>query len=346
MAEYAAYLKNACQGVRPWFTGRLQDCVARSNPQEETDLDPVSVVRDNIDAFCARDFDGVLKNIDEDWRFVPGPYNGAPGIRYRGHDGYRSMLAAGGWEEGKFDINVEVRRVDGLVLAAGTAELDSPKLKFRKPTAVVHLVVDGRLRSSKGFADEGEALAVMAMAADDAMVLLDDQGRILEGNRLAADLLALPQDELRGLAVLRFAPPEYRDQVSEAWEEFKRSGHASGVSDLVGVDGSRRLVEFRAAANYVSGRHLLIARRVDGPGQRNYREAGSLTPRQREVLTMLAAGLNGPEAAARLFLSPTTVRTHVQNAMRELGAKTRAQAVAEAIVRGEIDPQPPNRTKG
>jgi PAS domain S-box-containing protein len=310
-----------------------------------------------MDAFRARDFDAVLENIDEDWRYVPGPYNGAPGISYHGHDGYRTMLAAGGWQDGKFDIDVEVRRVDGFVLAVGTAEIDSLEQKFRKPTAVVHLVVDGRLRSSKGFADEDEALAAVASAADedfrlafdaapDAMVLLDGQGRILEGNRLAAELLALPRSELPGLEILRFAPPEFRDRVGEEWEEFQRSGRASGVSALVAVDGTRQLVEFRAAANYVAGRHLLIARRVDGSGQRRYGEGGSLTPRQREVLSMLASGLNGPEAAARLFLSPTTVRTHVQNAMRELGAKTRAQAVAEAIFRGEIDPQPPNRAQG
>jgi PAS domain S-box-containing protein len=323
---------------------------------EEPDLDPVSVVRRNMDAFRARDFEAVLEHIDEDWRFIPGPFNGPPGISYRGHDGYRSMLAAGGWQDGEFEIDVEIRRFDGFVLAVGTVEVDSPEKKFREPTATVHRVLDGRIRSSQGFADEGEAVAAVAMAADedfrlafdvapDAMVLLDDQGRILEGNRLAAELLALPQDELPGLEILRFAPPEFREQVGEAWEEFKRSGRASGVSALVAVDGTRRLVEFRAAANYVAGRHLLIARRADGPGQRSSGKGGSLTPRQREVLSMLASGLNGPEAAAKLFLSPTTVRTHVQNAMRELGAKTRAQAVAEAIARGEIDPQPRDRTQ-
>jgi DNA-binding NarL/FixJ family response regulator len=71
-----------------------------------------------------------------------------------------------------------------------------------------------------------------------------------------------------------------------------------------------------------------------------------LTPRQRDVLTMLASGLNGPEAAARLFLSPATVRTHVQNAMNALGARTRAQAVAEALIRGEIELHPPDHTVG
>ena len=53
-----------------------------------------------------------------------------------------------------------------------------------------------------------------------------------------------------------------------------------------------------------------------------------LTERERQILGLLAHGLTGREAASRLFLSPATVRTHVQNAMHKLGARTRAQAIA------------------
>jgi DNA-binding NarL/FixJ family response regulator len=53
-----------------------------------------------------------------------------------------------------------------------------------------------------------------------------------------------------------------------------------------------------------------------------------LSPREREILGLLAAGGNGAEIAAELFLSAETVRTHVRNAVRKLGARTRTQAVA------------------
>jgi len=53
-----------------------------------------------------------------------------------------------------------------------------------------------------------------------------------------------------------------------------------------------------------------------------------LTPREREILGLLAQGLTGELIARRLFLSPATVRTHIGNATRKLGASTRAQAVA------------------
>lgn len=60
---------------------------------------------------------------------------------------------------------------------------------------------------------------------------------------------------------------------------------------------------------------------------------GSLSPRELEVLELLADGLNGQLIAERLFLSPETVRTHVRNATSKLGARTRVQAVA-LLVRG------------
>jgi two-component system nitrate/nitrite response regulator NarL len=56
-----------------------------------------------------------------------------------------------------------------------------------------------------------------------------------------------------------------------------------------------------------------------------------LTPREREVLRLLAEGLANEEIGRRLFISPETVRTHVRKAMLKLGADTRTQAVAKAL---------------
>jgi len=61
-----------------------------------------------------------------------------------------------------------------------------------------------------------------------------------------------------------------------------------------------------------------------------------LSPREREVLDLLAHGMTGAQAAKRLFLSPETVRTHVRNAMAKLEARTRVHAVALALRQREI----------
>jgi DNA-binding CsgD family transcriptional regulator len=63
-----------------------------------------------------------------------------------------------------------------------------------------------------------------------------------------------------------------------------------------------------------------------------------LSNREREVLQLLADGLTGQQASRELAVSPETLRTHVRNAMRRLGATTRVRAVAIALARREINP--------
>lgn len=56
----------------------------------------------------------------------------------------------------------------------------------------------------------------------------------------------------------------------------------------------------------------------------------SLTPREREVLRCMVAGLGRKAVAERLFLSPHTVRTHMQNVLGKLGVHSTLAAVALA----------------
>jgi DNA-binding NarL/FixJ family response regulator len=59
-----------------------------------------------------------------------------------------------------------------------------------------------------------------------------------------------------------------------------------------------------------------------------------LTSRELEVLALLAEGLSGDAIAARLYLSPNTVRNHVQNLLPKLGAHSRLEAVSIATRSG------------
>jgi DNA-binding NarL/FixJ family response regulator len=61
-----------------------------------------------------------------------------------------------------------------------------------------------------------------------------------------------------------------------------------------------------------------------------------LTPRERQVVELLALGHTGPEIAAELVLSHDTVRTHVRNAMEKAGARTRAHLVAIVFADGDL----------
>ena len=63
----------------------------------------------------------------------------------------------------------------------------------------------------------------------------------------------------------------------------------------------------------------------------------ALTPREQEILHLIAAGKTLPEIARELFLGLTTVKTHVQHLYEKLGVSDRAAAVASAMRRGLIE---------
>ncbi|HEV7422067.1 MAG TPA: response regulator transcription factor [Mycobacterium sp.] len=67
--------------------------------------------------------------------------------------------------------------------------------------------------------------------------------------------------------------------------------------------------------------------------QRAKGEATLLTPREAEVIRMIADGLSVPRIAAKLHLAPSTVKTHVQNLYDKLAVSDRGAAVAEAMRR-------------
>ena len=55
-----------------------------------------------------------------------------------------------------------------------------------------------------------------------------------------------------------------------------------------------------------------------------------LSPRELEILRMLATGKSTPVIAKGLFISPKTVRTHIQNILRKLGVHSKLEAVVYA----------------
>lgn len=61
-----------------------------------------------------------------------------------------------------------------------------------------------------------------------------------------------------------------------------------------------------------------------------------LTPRQREIVALIADGLSTTQVAGRLSCSPLTVKTHISDAMRRVKVSTRSGLVGHALRSGEI----------
>jgi DNA-binding NarL/FixJ family response regulator len=71
-----------------------------------------------------------------------------------------------------------------------------------------------------------------------------------------------------------------------------------------------------------------------GDGAHASQGAARLTPREREVLDLMADGLDNRAIAAKLGIQYTTVRGHVRSVVEKLGARSRLEAVARAYQRG------------
>jgi DNA-binding NarL/FixJ family response regulator len=76
----------------------------------------------------------------------------------------------------------------------------------------------------------------------------------------------------------------------------------------------------------------------DGQTAALHRDLSTLTPRELEVLRLLARGLSNAELAARLQLSDATVKTHVARILSKLSLRDRAQAIVVAYETGLVTP--------
>jgi PAS domain S-box-containing protein len=170
------------------------------------------------------------------------------------------------------------------------------------------------------------------------MVLLDERRVHVEVNGPYLELLGYRRQALLGRPVYEIVVggPAL---TAEEWRVLIRGEQFDGTTDLWRADGGKVRVRFAGHPEMVTGRRLILVVALDSArgGRRMRSDAeqaegpGSLTPREREIVRLMAVGRNGPEIAAELHLSHNTVRTHARNAMGKLGARSRAQLVAMAL---------------
>jgi len=101
---------------------------------------------------------------------------------------------------------------------------------------------------------------------------------------------------------------------------------AGSIDELVGA-----IERVAAGGSYVDPRldRILLSPRAT-------EKVPALSPREREIMNLMAEGLTAERIGERLSVSVETVRTHVRNVIRKLQARNRVHAIALALERGEI----------
>jgi PAS domain S-box-containing protein len=173
------------------------------------------------------------------------------------------------------------------------------------------------------------------------MVLLDDHRRQVEVNGAYLSILGYKRDQLIGRPMweLVVGGPVVSQ---ERWQELLKQPRFADVAELKCADGTQVRVEFAGHPEVVTGRQLvLIAALRAVRGRRSFRaedtpahtpnELKILTARETEVVRLIALGLSGPEIADELHVAHNTVRTHTQNAMTKMAARSRAHLVARTL---------------
>ena len=171
------------------------------------------------------------------------------------------------------------------------------------------------------------------------MVVVDDDRRVIDANRHAHEALLAPPDALIGRRMDEFTAPVEGFDVERLWAQFMREGRLTGVYPVRRMDGKSCSILYAATANVAPGAHMsvFVKGAVAGrDGNAVTPPRSRLSPREREILQLIADGLTDREIADRLRVAPATSRTHARNLIAKLGAHTRAQAVAIGIRSGEI----------
>ena len=185
-------------------------------------------------------------------------------------------------------------------------------------------------------ADGEEALAMVAAERPD-VVLMDLRMPRLDGIE-ATRRLSQTHPEVGVVALTTYADDETVVQALQAGARGYLTKDAGAEQIQSAVE---RVAAGEAAIDPAVQRQLLTAvQRGEAPPCPDSDELpDGLTPREAEVLELIAAGLSNGEIATRLVVSGATVKSHVNHLFAKIGARDRAQAVAYAYQHELVGPR-------
>jgi DNA-binding NarL/FixJ family response regulator len=187
-----------------------------------------------------------------------------------------------------------------------------------------------------GEAEDGVQAIERARECDPDVVLMDIRMPRLDGIAATREMLDQSSERLRVLVLTTFDHDEY---VYEALR--------AGASGFLLKSAPPR--ELAGAIRTVAAGEALLAPDITRRLIHDYIQRprpptvpppafDTLTPRETEVLTLIARGRSNREIAAELYLSEPTVKTHITRIFAKLGARDRVQTVVLAYEAGLVQP--------
>jgi DNA-binding NarL/FixJ family response regulator len=179
--------------------------------------------------------------------------------------------------------------------------------------------------------NNSEGMVPLWSASDGATCL-----RMIRENRPDVLLLDLHLPDLHGLEVarrIRAEAPEVKVVIITGYDyqAYRRELQQMGISIVIDKAATGREIIAAIQAATESDASTLDRGVVHLPQK-------PLTPREREVLTLMAKGQRNPDIAETLCVSLKTVEFHVSNILNELGARSRLEAVVKAQTFGLVPP--------
>lgn len=201
--------------------------------------------------------------------------------------------------------------------------------------------------------DGGQAVEAVRRTRPD-LVLMDIRMPVLDGLEATRRILRESRAEPSAGSAGQGAPPRIVILTTFDLDQYVYAALAAGASGFLLKDVSPEYLV--AAVHLVRAGDALLApaitrrlvERFASGGPRNstlHRDLATLTPRELDVLHLLAKGLSNSEVAAHFGLSEATVKTHVTRILSKLGLRDRAQAVVVAYETGLITPGGPDSTQ-
>ncbi len=178
-----------------------------------------------------------------------------------------------------------------------------------------------------GEANNGREAVQMCKGAQPDVILMD----LVMPEMGGAEATKLIRQECPTIQVIALTSFQEKELVREALQ----AGAIGYLLKNVSADDLAAAIrEAHAGRSTLAPEAIQALIQADSPGpisDHDPSETFGLTPREREVLTLMVEGLNNPEIAERLVVSRSTAKAHVSNILSKLGVSNRAEAITMAL---------------